>query len=191
MIWCAENKCSVSIFPTFTNADTNTCRPQSTVWGEDPICEEHTFPSVSRRAGEGGQWLCPSACRLGLVSNTDYRHRIATTAKSFLTVMQSERLIKLWMIQIWLSLGTFLHCYTDGNQFTWLREQLREFLTPNFAWGNHLLSGSCLGVYGAAPEVNFISAMAQLPQERIHPTFESFCSPQTDVCWLQSLCRSQ
>lgn len=151
-----------------------------------------TYIPISVSAGRGGWAVAVSLC---LSPWPRVQHRLQTQDCNHCKIL--PHCDAKWMTYKTLNdsnmtlFGTFPHRYTDGNQFTWLREQLREFLTPNFAWGNNLLSGSCLGVYGAAPEVNFTSAMAQLPEERIHPTFESFCSPQTEVCWLQSLCGSQ
>lgn len=65
--------------------------------------------------------------------------------------------------------GYFTPSLTDGNQFIDLGTN-SGFITLNFAWGNLLLSDTCLGVYGAVPEINFTSAMAQLPEQRIYPT---------------------
>lgn len=194
-VWFA-NKCSVSIFPTFTNADTNKCRPQSTAWEEAPIFQEHTFPSVPQLAGGSGQWLCPSSCPLVLVSNAGFqpriqcRCRIATTAKSFLTYHHARWLTCKTSDDSDMTLGTFPHCYTDGNQFTCLRDQFRELITPN-------LHGE---ISFQAPAWVFVELHQRLtshqPQHsclrrEFMPPFENFCSPQRKICWLQLLCRFQ
>lgn len=100
---------------------TNKCRAQSTAWEEDSIFEDHTFPSVSQLAGESGQWLCPSACPLGLVSNAGYRCGIVTTAKSFLTYHDLKNLKWFRNDSIWV-----LHPIINRwEPVHWRRDQLR------------------------------------------------------------------
>lgn len=81
---------------------------------------------------------------------------------------------------------------TDLKNFRWLRYDSIWVLFPIITWmefdlgnssdqtlcgENHLLSDACLGVYGAVPGINFTSAMAQLPEERIRPVLWELLLP--------------